>query len=315
MVDAMSRLSALTTVVERTLLACSVLLVLAIHLGGWLAPGWTHSHVPLAEEIWQLLPAAQIVLLAAWLVSGLVPLWLRLASAPVLLCAWATIWGGSLSSHTTAQWLLMSGAIVALVLVAARSCGMLLSKPVTAELNRHPQFSIRGLIVLTTLIAVVLGILEMLRPTLQQTTEMSAVLEQAILARAESGTMAEFFAGVTTRSVVLASALAAVSLAAMACVMRPGPIWLRLIVTAALAPLLGFYLANLTAGSTATGISLAVSLTVLAAITGISVWPLRLLGVRLTRRTGFQPVLAFFIWDRLKTCPTGKTHEPRTAAA
>ena len=97
----MIRLSALTIAAERTLLVCSVLLVLAVHFAGWLAPAWLLALVPLADETRQLLPIAQIVLLAAWVAGGMGPLWLRLGLVPVLVAWWAVTWGDSLPSHTT----------------------------------------------------------------------------------------------------------------------------------------------------------------------------------------------------------------------
>ena len=293
----------------------SLLLVLAIHFGGWLAPGWFHSYFPFAEAVWQLLPAAQIVLLALWLIAGIGPFWLRLASAPALLASWAGVWADSLSSHTAATWLLLAGAIAAGVMIAARYCGLKLSIQRSASANRHPQFSIGGLILLTTLIGLGLGVLEILRPSLNASRELSAELEQVLLARVEASALAEFLASTSLRSAFLAAVLAMVALTAMFCVLRPGPMWLRLLVSAVLVPLLGFYLANLTGDDLAAGASLAASLSILTTIVGISVWPLRLAGVRLVRGTGFQPVLNKQYLDRLQTCPTEKTHEPRTAAA
>jgi hypothetical protein len=284
----MSRLSALTTAAERTLLVCSVLLVLAVHFAGWLAPAWMLALVPLADETRQLLPIAQIVLLAAWVAGGIGPLWLRLGLGPVLFVSWAVAWGDSFSSSPTSQWLLLSGLMAALMGGGIRCLGFRLGAEMSLPAEaRHPQFSIRGLILLTTLIAVTLGTLEMLRPALRTAPELSTALERVWIARSESNPAAEFVVGVTTRSVVLASALAAVSLVSMACVLRPGPMWLRLIVTAILVPLTGLYLANLTDSDEAAGISMAVSLTLLSAITGISVWPLRLLGVRLIGDFGY----------------------------
>ncbi len=284
----MTRLTALTTAAEWTLLACSVLLVLAVHLGGHLAPGWVHSYVPLAEETWQLLPMAQIVLLAAWLVCGIGPLWLRVGLGPVLVAWWAVTWGDSLPSHTTPQWLLLSGLAAALLCIAARCAGFrLAAERSLATEAKHPQFSIRGLLLLTTLIAALLGILELLRPSLGQNASVSTLYEQVVAARLKENTAAEFLAGVSLRSVVLAAALAVAPLVSLACVLRPGRMWLRLLVAAALVPLLGIYLANLTGDDLGTGISLAVSLTVLAAIAGISAWPLRLLGVRFHCNSGF----------------------------
>ncbi len=315
----MSRLSVITTSAERMLLGSTAALVLAVHLGGLLLPAWAIQAIPLGEEIQQVLPAAQLILLAGWTVLGPGPIWLRLPVAPVLLVFWAVGWSQDPSkiAETASQWLPAAGLAAAIIALGIRCCGLRLTidTPSAAFGQRHPQFSIGALIILTTLIAVALGILEWLRPTLRTDRELSIYLERLLAARMESGWVGEFFAGLSPRHGVLAAALAAAAMTTLGCVLRPGPMWLRLLVTAVLVPLLGIYLANLTGSGREASVNLAISLTVLSAVVGVSALPLRLLDMRLSRRTGFQPVLIRAFKDRLKTCPTENTHEPRTSIA
>src|SRR4029450_3918623 len=135
--------------------------------------------------------------------------------------------------------------------------------------------------------------------------------EQLLVARLNSDSLAGIVSATSMRQYVLAAALAGTAPSALWCVLRPGPLWLRSIVTAVLAPLLGIYLANLTGGGWEMGTNLAVSFSVLAYVVGISALPLRLSGVRLMqrRRTSFQTFLSKTSQDRLKTCPTSFDRE------
>lgn len=257
--------------------------------------------------------------LAAWTVLGPGPIWLRLPIAPVLLTLWAVGWsqGAGQVTQAASQWLPVAGLAAIVIALGVRCCGLRLTidKPLVTAGRRHPQFSIKALIILTTLIAAALGILESLRPALRTDPELSTYLERLLTARTETGSVGEFFAGLSPRHGVLAVALAAVAITTLGCVLRPGTMWLRLLVTAVLVPLLGIYLGNLTGSARDTSVNLAISLAVLSAVVGVSALPLRMLGVRLFCRTGFQPVLIRAFKDRLKTCPTENSHEPRTSAA
>jgi hypothetical protein len=306
----MRRLTLLTTVTEGTLLVLTAALVLALHLGGLVAPMWLVRAIPLGEDLQQLLPAAQLILLTGWIVLGPGPLWVRLPAAPVLLLLWAMGWTGSAGQgvETTGTWLLAAGVAAAIAALGIRCCGLRLAmdKSPFGAARRHPQFSIKGLIILTTLIAVGLGILEWLRPGLRTDSELSVYLEKMLIARLESEPLAGVFSAVNMRQFVLGGALAVTSLSALWCVLRPGALWLRLLAAAVFAPLLGVYLANLTGNDWQASINLAIGLTELAAVVGISVVPLRLASVQLVRprSTGFQPVPSTTNHGRLKTCPT-----------
>jgi hypothetical protein len=300
----MRRLTRLTIVTERMLLVLTAALVLALHVGGMLAPAWLVKTVPLGEDLQQLLPAAQLILLATWAVLGPGPLWVRLPAAPVLLLLWAVGWTSSTGQdvETTSAFLLITGAAAAVFALGIRCCGIRLATDASpiAETRRHPQFSIRTLIVLTTLVAVTLGVLESLRPMLRTDPELSTYLERLLSARLQSGSLAGIVSATSLRQFVLAVALAVTSLSALWCILRPGAMWLRLMVTAILAPLLGVYLANLTGNGRDVSVNLAIGLTELAAVVGISVLPLRLASVRLMRPAGYgvrRLVAAFRFWD------------------
>jgi len=306
----MTRLLAVTTAAERLLIVFTAALVLALHLGGMLAPQWLVAAIPLGVDVQPLLPPAQLILLIAWTILGPGRLWVRLVAAPalavVLAAGWAVGSGGAM--ELPGNWLVTAGIAAAALALSIRCCGQRLaaSRPDSAKAPRHPQFSIRMLIILTTLVAVVLGILESLRPMLRNDQELSMYLERLLASRLEAGFLSGYFSDISIRQYVLAAAVAGTSLAALWCVLRPGAMWLRLIVAAVCLPLLGIYLANLSGGARDVSVNLAIGLTTLAAIVGLSVVPLRLAGVRLARprRTGFKPVLSKISEDRLKTCPT-----------
>ena len=285
------RLTRLTAAAERMLLVLTAALVLALHAGGMLAPAWLVKTVPLGEDLQQLLPAAQLILLMAWAVLGPGPLWVRLPAAPVLLLLWAVGWTSStkVAVETTATLLLSAGVAAAAFALGIRCCGIRLATDASpvAETRRHPQFSIKMLIVLTTLVAVALGILESLRPMLRTDPELSTYLERLLVARLEAGSLAGTLPPIALRQYVLGVAIAFAALSSLWCVLRPGAMWLRIMVTAVFVPLSGIYLANLSGDGHDASINLAIGLTTLAAVVGTSVWPLRLMGVRLNHDFGF----------------------------
>jgi hypothetical protein len=302
----MSRLAAITTTAERSLLVLTAAVVLTVHLGGILAPDWLVQIIPLGEDLRPLLPAAQLIMLAAWTILGPGPLWMRLPAAPVLLLLWAMVWTSLAASvaDATGTLPLTAGIAAAIFALAIRCCGIrqaIDASPATAKL-RHPQFSIRGLIVLTTLIAAGLGILEWLRPLMRSEQDLSRYLEGLIAARLEGRLFVDMASAASVRQYVLGAGMAMISATALWCILRPGAMWLRLVVTAIIAPLFGVYLANLT-GDREASVSLAIGLTALAAVVGVSVLPLRLSGLRLERKTASRRVPITTKQCGLQTCP------------
>lgn len=316
----MSRWPLATAVAERTLLATSAAVVVAVHLLGVAAPPWLIQAVPLGSDLQQLLPAAQIAILAAWLVLGPGPLWLRLPATPVLLIVWAVGW-----TKLAPQVIEWAGDLLPMTGLAAVTCALglrLAGLRMTVEYRstpapeRHPQFSIQAIIVLTTFIAIGLGVLEWLRPRLQTSPDLTRYYEQMLIAQLQGDPANEFLARITTRHVVLAAATAITALAAMWCIVRPGAIWLRLLVVTTLLPLLGMYLADLTDAGWEMGPYLAMHLSALGGLVAVSLVPLRLAGLRLVRRTNKRIPLFTEIQDGLQPSTSLRTNdEPRTSAA
>src|SRR5262245_36437755 len=270
--QAMSRLLVLSSVAERMLLVLTVALVLALHLGGMLAPQWLVGVIPLGVDLQALLPPAQLILIIAWAILGPGRLWVRLIVAPtlavVLAVGWAIGSGGAM--ELPGNWLMPAGVAAAVLAVGLRCCGLRLAAgpPATTEARRHPQFSIRMLIILTTLVAIVLGILESLRPILRSDRDLSTCLESLLVERVEPGVVVVDSSHRSMRHYVLAAAIAGASLAALWCILRPGAMWLRITVASVCLPLVGIYLGNLSGDGRDAGINLAIGLTALAAIVG-----------------------------------------------
>jgi hypothetical protein len=147
--------------------------------------------------------------------------------------------------------------------------------------EKPAQFSIRSLIIFTTLVALAVGGLESLRPVITGETE-----RLSPFARYVYDTVEDVFRPVTIRMLVLGVGVAGGAAAGLWTVLRPGATWVRLVGTAIGLPLLAVYLTDLYGN----GISLRVNavpmtmaLAAVAAITGASVLPLRLWNYRLTR--------------------------------
>jgi hypothetical protein len=303
---AMSRLSVITTSAERMLLALIAALVLAVHAGGLIAPAWVIRAIPLGMDFQELLPATQVVLLAAWAVLGPGPLWVRLPATPVLLFIWAAGWSSGgwerASLRTIDELLLATGAVALVMAIVIRCYGLKISGDRDAARTARllPQFSIRGLIVLTTLVAIVLGALEWLRPTLGTQSDFESYTD-----RIGSTWHHWLTAPSSLRRAIMAAALAGASLAGMWCVLRPGLVWPRMILSVGLAAVLGVYLVHVAGSDRGPAVGLSISLAMYTMLAAASALPLRLAGVRLARprRTGFQPVVSQNSKGRLKACP------------
>jgi hypothetical protein len=183
------------------------------------------------------------------------------------------------------------------LVVAATSClaaaalwlvGMRLTSFPHGQPEPRPQFSIRTLLFATTAVAVMVGVLEVVRPRLAQ-AEWSDDLSLVI-----SGTSIDlssdslWLASDVWRQLTLGLAIAGVIGGAIFVVFRPGPIWLRLTVLVVAVPMLAVYLTHLIGIRDVEfqnrSIELGVALAACASLAAVAVLPLRLMGFRLLRR-------------------------------
>ena len=235
----------------------------------------------------QALALCQPAILLVWAMLGPGRWWWRLPAAGLLLLG-VTLWWGEIPNptrleNTDAMFLAFCSASIA-IFGLLRCTGMSLSD---LEQHREPraQFSIRTLLIATTLIAAVIAVLEYLRPALAE-----AELQRVTTFGFPGGVITlpnETFTATTLRAIVLGVASAAIAGGALLAVLRPGAVWLRAIILAIVLPALAGYLIHLINVSdsslTQRVAELAWAFASLATMTAVSVLPLRLLGYRLYR--------------------------------
>ena len=140
---------------------------------------------------------------------------------------------------------------------------------------------------MTTLIAAAIGGLEALRPTIG-TQRGSQVGDLSVwLAEIHPDQSASWWTPQQARRIVLAAALSLSAVGGLWIVVRPGADWFRLAAVAAAIPILAGYLTNLsgeTGERTMVAVNLGLGLAMVAALTSLSVLPLRLLDYRLQRK-------------------------------
>jgi hypothetical protein len=141
------------------------------------------------------------------------------------------------------------------------------------------QFSIRSLLLMTTMVAVAIACLERLRPHLAWSPASFSRLD--FLWEPIRDLTSQVAAAHGLRLAVLSSVASGVVAAAIWAVMRPGNPWLRVVATGVIAAATGVYLAHLV-GDWPNWMP-ASGLVILAALVGTSVLPLRLMGFRLAR--------------------------------
>jgi hypothetical protein len=235
----------------------------------------------------QTLALGQPAVLLAWAVLGPGRWWWRWPAAAVSLVGVALWWGElpNPSRWENGDALFAAFVIAAFALLCLlRSFG--LSVRGTAEQHEpRAQFSIRTLLIATTLIAGVIGVLEYLRPALAE-TQMQEVLTFGF----PGGIISlpnETFTATALRASVLGAASAALAVGAIFVVLRPGLVWLRAIVLLTALPALAGYLIHLIGVSDSSLSQRIAELTcafaALAAMTAVTVLPLRLFGYRLSR--------------------------------
>lgn len=167
---------------------------------------------------------------------------------------------------------------------------------------RGATFTIRGLLAITTAIALIIGGLEVTRPLLRTRDANDDAL--ALMISDNSG-MVLSVSPSTPWNVVEArileaqrkgqfrlalatSLFASAALLAFAAILRPGAVWLRLAGLAALIPAAGWYVGHLTETDSASTVTLTLWVATTAAIVAASLVPLRLMGFRLSRQRAVQ---------------------------
>jgi hypothetical protein len=246
-------------------------------------------------------PVVAIALLAAWGLMGPGRSWFRWSAVLLLAFAWMLAMAGGdrryFNPANSELPLPFSIAIAAaLVLGAIRLCGLRMTVIEEGSPEPRPQFSIRALMLATLLVAMTLGGLELLRPTIVAAestnyySDLAAYFAQ-LEANATYGRL-EITRGLvptaaTVRQLVLSLAVAGSAAGGLAVVLRPGAIWLRLAIAGVTLPTLAVYLTHLAgAGDEAfatRATEMAVALASVAVLTGVGVLPLRLMGYRLLR--------------------------------
>ena len=216
---------------------------------------------------------AAIPLLLSWALLG--PGWPLLRGAAVTIVAafflWATSQGSARSDVGSLFVLTLFGGSLCLLL-GLIALGLRVRRAEENCDHRPAQFSLRGLVLATTAIAVAIGLLEALRPTLN-----------AIIA--VDGGAARV--AVEVRQLVLGGVVAMVAVGSLWVMLKSGAIWLRALVVTVSILSASLYLAHLTSGTntdlTTSAWRLGMAISAIGLICGVSALPLRLMGYRLQR--------------------------------
>ena len=306
----MSRWQQLTNYAERTLLALVWGFAIAVHLGGVGLCLWGDRSSPLVQLARDVLPMPQLTLLLAWWICGPGAVSKRVVGFPLLLILWSIVWTtATWSLRDNASWLLPVFFLVPLLLTGRLWGYTDWQDGHTQHDTRSPQFSLRLLMGITTLIAAVLGILEWLRPMLSADGSVSVYWGR--LVAADSGLWP--YEPVNLRRWTMAIALAATCLAPLWWTLRPGLAWPRALVGLVLIASFGAYLGHVGGRSGNESVQLGLSMALLAAVVSLSVLPLRLMNLRIARQHGWLPrwlVVPRSLADRLKTCVTCPEQSP-----
>lgn len=246
-------------------------------------------------------PLVVMTLLVAWAVLGPGWRWARLTMASLV--GWmflALAVSEPYRTNVEIPWYFALAAALACVLAPARLCGLKVTSLQAEERAGNMQFSIRSLLVITTLVALAIGGLQLLRPAIASHEpeltdfrvwliefERLAMFGRVEVVRGLVPTPASL------RQFVLVAAVAASALGALAAVLRPGAVWLRMAILAIAIPSGAAYLAHLTGGggvwTGASAADLTVAFAAVATLTAVSVLPLRLFGFRLHRNALRSP--------------------------
>jgi hypothetical protein len=256
-------------------------------------------HVQSQEQpaAWWLQAAADVqplvvtTLLAAWIVLG--PGWhlVRIiAAGPLLLSGvWLLAAGAQYFQVVPVPWPFAFAFAVIPLIVVLRTLGLRVTG--TSRPNIRPQFSIFTLLVVTTAVGLLFGSLQLLQPVIASPDPELADLRAWLIGIERDVTYGRLElvrslvpTPATVRQFVLAAAVAGSAIGALATVLRPGTVWLRLAILAVAIPSLSAYLSHLAGDGNTLGTTageLAIALAAVAALGGVSVLPLRLMGYRL----------------------------------
>jgi hypothetical protein len=229
----------------------------------------------------QLLSA--IVLILGWVVLGPGRWWIRVIASPVLVGLWFLPWNAQMQPRELAEGFIAAFCCAAAVLICGlRAMGFSVAKlPSNGEPERGAQFSLLSLIVAMTAIAMTIGLLEALRPTLSSVNTAWYIDSGGPLTFAPPSARI----GEEVRLLVAAWALAFACVGGLWVVLRPGGMWLRLAALPVLIAAGGSYLAHLSGWGDGyfvpTALSLAIAFAAVAGMCGLSVLPLRLMNYRL----------------------------------
>jgi hypothetical protein len=254
----------------------------------------------------QLAGDAQPIALAAaalgWALFGPGWLWVRAVAVPIFAVIWVlAIQAGDRRYFNPADseipFPFAVAVAIGLLLAVSRLAGLKLQSVPAGKPEPRPQFSILALLATTTLIALAIGGLELLRPTIlivdrnASYEDFARLIVASIEAENTSGRL-EIIRGLvpgpaSVRQGVLSLAIAAAAAGGMAIVLRPRLIWMRLAIAAVALPMLGVYLTHLASAPrdefAARATELTAAFTAVSALSALSVWPLRLLGYRVLR--------------------------------
>ena len=260
--------------------------VVVLHLGIFLLPersGRPELLVTAAHDA-QLYSA--IVLILAWAVLGPGWLWLRIGALPLLVGLWYLPWNTRMFPRETAASFPAAIGIAAAVLVVMLRCfGQRVKKSTGRE--RGAQFSLLALLAMTTLIAAAVGLLEWLRPMLSLESMVEDRGEITWLWETQRVEEGGWMSRQNLRQPVMSAAVAISAVGAVWVVLRPGAVWLRLAAMAIGLAVFGTYQAHLLGVAseqfTEQAINLSLGLASVAALTAITVLPLRMMDFRLQR--------------------------------
>jgi len=126
--------------------------------------------------------------------------------------------------------------VTSLLIIGLRACGLRVMKTSSAKgPERRAQFSLLGLILVTTIIGVAIGVLEAMRPMLG-----SVRYDGGVITGSPPISLAPV--AIQLRGVIIAAMIALAGTGGLWVVLRPGAIWVRLAAMIALIPAAALYL-------------------------------------------------------------------------
>jgi len=279
-------------------------LVMLLHAGAWI---WSSRLVdlgPAGALLADSVPLASLLVLAAWCALGPGFLWLRGAfAAGLLLVAGVAVASPERFTWSHADALLGLAPLATLLAAAApRATGLRATLRVPGEQpDRGATFTVRGLLVITTAIALAIGMLEAARPWLRAADNSTVAMELWLTSgarpqprltlrapaaapfKAINAWLVEAHRKGQFRLALVACLLTVAALIAYTTLLRRGAVWLGLTGLAAIVPAAGWYIGHLTDTSPETSFTLTLWIATIITIVVVSLVPLRLMGYRLVR--------------------------------